>query len=1018
MAVTHLFDTKYYESGDNAYRIIIGDSTGTVTDTVSEMSLLAPGMQISWRGNDTMSKPIMGSSLSMTAILNDTQLATIESMVKDTNEGDIFCLFFTDDASDAKPYWYGHLLKETVSIEIKNEGHVVDMSFTDGLGSLRGAIWRDGDGDSYTGRKKLSFWLREIVSKLPAYEGYKDYITSASHLNLTSVPLLTELAWPDPSTTTTDTYDEKDGKLDSLYVRADTFNKPKKTVNRIRNLDVPLDYLNAADVLEDICICFGATAAIVDGRLTLACRLDMGTLKSAYHHATYDYDPSGDSWTITHLYNNSSGFYSPDADSQYAVVAGAVRAFSMPISEVHITHEEGGSDALALDGVHHLDHGRGEGYNQGIFNVYYNEGIRKDIKYIFGPTLPTVDLPHLQQPATITDYLGFPSRTLDDIEFQSGQQMRLQFGGNFRVGNQSLGVGATALNKVHVGSVVIVRVRIQFTTTDDVSYRLSRTVHTHAKTDGALDFINIDNVRVYLDGQNNNQVVVEDRHFFRKLYNDLEWVKDDAGADYTDAWYEIIVPHDDNDNAGDDYGAPMVMLTEEYGGQPSYAPLATQIKGDNSGPGVILEEEDDATLMQYFQEDITVQLPYNDADNTDVLDFESFYFEMGAQEYEHDAGPRGNAAAETGWLGDTPLWRSAYADGSGGTRRYTGAGTEVTLPEFFHFTGLRVFMGDGSESSDLTTKATGGDGYEVISLGSTRIGSRASFVNHHVNGTVWGKKKDSNTFGDFITPDDWNEKWQWRGHRASEVGGSQIPTTYFDSIHRYYADSYLQLFGSSRELLSMAMTHRGSSDSFLPPFQVFRMKQLSADNDTFEYFIPVQYSWTLNDGVQGNFLKVGQNRDLSTITEADDRPVRGGGGIIGMPPGTDDIGKLANISKITDLITVTDTVDLDAQVVAITANSEKVGITSAQATAITNNSAKVGITSAQATKLDGIAVNATANDTDANLKDRANHTGTQVASTISDFQDKVSENTDVVTNKADIATDREDAEAFNFFLPK
>lgn len=37
------------------------------------------------------------------------------------------------------------------------------------------------------------------------------------------------------------------------------------------------------------------------------------------------------------------------------------------------------------------------------------------------------------------------------------------------------------------------------------------------------------------------------------------------------------------------------------------------------------------------------------------------------------------------------------------------------------------------------------------------------------------------------------------------------------------------------------------------------------------------------------------------------------------------------------------------------------------------------------TKLDGIATAATANDTDANLKNRANHTGTQTAATISDF---------------------------------
>ncbi|HWT39923.1 MAG TPA: hypothetical protein VN081_01435 [Dongiaceae bacterium] len=45
--------------------------------------------------------------------------------------------------------------------------------------------------------------------------------------------------------------------------------------------------------------------------------------------------------------------------------------------------------------------------------------------------------------------------------------------------------------------------------------------------------------------------------------------------------------------------------------------------------------------------------------------------------------------------------------------------------------------------------------------------------------------------------------------------------------------------------------------------------------------------------------------------------------------------------------------------------------------------------SADKAKLDGIAAGATANDTDANLENRANHTGTQTASTISDFSPAV-----------------------------
>ena len=54
------------------------------------------------------------------------------------------------------------------------------------------------------------------------------------------------------------------------------------------------------------------------------------------------------------------------------------------------------------------------------------------------------------------------------------------------------------------------------------------------------------------------------------------------------------------------------------------------------------------------------------------------------------------------------------------------------------------------------------------------------------------------------------------------------------------------------------------------------------------------------------------------------------------------------------------------------------------------------------TKLNGIDTGATANDTDANLKNRANHTGTQAASTISDFDTEVANNTAVQANTAKV----------------
>jgi hypothetical protein len=62
-------------------------------------------------------------------------------------------------------------------------------------------------------------------------------------------------------------------------------------------------------------------------------------------------------------------------------------------------------------------------------------------------------------------------------------------------------------------------------------------------------------------------------------------------------------------------------------------------------------------------------------------------------------------------------------------------------------------------------------------------------------------------------------------------------------------------------------------------------------------------------------------------------------------------------------------------------------------------------TTAEKTKLTGIANGATVNDTDINLKNRANHTGTQTASTISDIQSAITNNTAVVANTAKISFD-------------
>ena len=219
MAVSYIFDTKYHErktfSDSNLakgkYRIVIGDKSGTITDDGGGLDLFDPGMTIQWNGDqDKFMNAIMGSSLSMTARMDDEQLAIFENML-DQNEGDIFCLFFNTWSPDAAaiPYWYGHLLIESCAIRIENEFHTVDMTFTDGLASLRGSEWVKSNGDKYEGFMKLKDILREIVEKVPAYEAYEDWVLNEN--GDTYVPLLSESGFPDPRVDIDDEYDFHSG---------------------------------------------------------------------------------------------------------------------------------------------------------------------------------------------------------------------------------------------------------------------------------------------------------------------------------------------------------------------------------------------------------------------------------------------------------------------------------------------------------------------------------------------------------------------------------------------------------------------------------------------------------------------------------------------------------------------------------------------------------------------------------------------------------------------------------------
>lgn len=962
MAVSYLFDTKYHESstagpassGQQKCRVVIGDKSGSVTTVGGEMDLFDPGITLSYGGDqDRFMSSFMGSTLSFTSRLTDAQLDIWEDLL-DLNEGEVFCLFF-DDWADSVPYWYGHLVIESSVIRVENKSHTVDVTFTDGLASLRGVEWKDESGEGYTGFRPLRFFLRELVSKLPAYPAFRDYVLNVKGDSY--VPIVRECGFPDPRVDTTNNYDfhSGDSKLYYLRARADTFDKPKKQIDRTRQLPASPSYFDAGAVLEDICKTFGATAAIFDGYLNLACRLDVSTMKGsdiAIH--SHLYQPSSDTWTTSTNVSSSSEtltsdtlFNDPDADSRYEVLDGATKRRSMPIHQVNLTHEEGGSDWLVADGyylnpnIRHVDYGdvmlwiylnsgsniltQNTGQSQAFFSI---DAMRRDIWYVFytsysyPSTTPTpgatYTLQWYQSPASVGNYTGFEARTITDLEVQSGEELRIQFGGVAKFDRRNainLGVNDN-FKKYHVGNTLVCRVMIQFKDTDGYYWRLRRPVETHVLTNGSEDWIRINNIQLYLDVISGGFIYL-DRYYFRKLYGTLRWVRNDD-PDYDDSWYELMVPHGDTLNSGDGYGTTVHSLTDaQYGGQTNYAPIGCEIQGSpEEGEGVTLKEGDDDTFMQYFKEDISVALPYN---NNTLVDFEEMYFEQGFELYEPNHGPRPNTASTnlTYWDDANPAWRTPYADGTGAIDQYSGNNnSHRTRPMYIHVTGVRVSVGDGDESADFVTKIDGGDGYEIMNIGSSRLGSRLSFVNTHIAGTLWARTKNSSADGDFdFVTEDYSENLQWRGHRAGDVVGSNVPTTLYDSLHSYVCNSYIDLFGESRVVYDMSLIPgSGGLSTLKNPFAVLAMSKLVSNKSITEYLMPLSYSWTLNKGIAGSFLKVGQTRERSGLTEYV-LPVDGKGTTVpgGIAPGMDLADMAAQSRIVTSKVTVTQPINLDTE---------------------------------------------------------------------------------------------------------
>jgi hypothetical protein len=233
----------------------------------------------------------------------------------------------------------------------------------------------------------------------------------------------------------------------------------------------------------------------------------------------------------------------------------------------------------------------------------------------------------------------------------------------------------------------------------------------------------------------------------------------------------------------------------------------------------------------------------------------------------------------------------------------------------------------------------------------------------------------------------------------AKVIQNQAPTSGDDLTNKTYVDN------ATTTLTNDKVSKSG--DTMTGPLTLPNADPSNGNHATRKTYVDAQIAATLATGVAGGPVDTVNIADeaVETAKIADDAVTA---------------AKLDNTTVTPGSYTNTDiTVDENGRITAASSGSaaatnlgntpaaSSVEITSSTGTNTTVAGATTSLagvmTGADKTKLNGIATGATANSSDATLLSRANHTGTQTAATISDFDTEVANNTAVAANTAKVS---------------
>lgn len=265
--------------------------------------------------------------------------------------------------------------------------------------------------------------------------------------------------------------------------------------------------------------------------------------------------------------------------------------------------------------------------------------------------------------------------------------------------------------------------------------------------------------------------------------------------------------------------------------------------------------------------------------------------------------------------------------------------TNPIRPNGARIIGFNMYVGDGTDDGDAFyySELDEPNGREMVVGGETLVASRVV--------------EDYGEIGAITANTNYTHKWHSENNFVYGSGRRNL---------QVLAEEHIRIRGEARDMYNLRFIIDEENTAFVHPLHTIQFQH----ENSFLLLRPLSMSYALSEAVLSvEAFQTGRNGGIIySVNDAN----KSKGGV-----GTNGVGG-GGISGTRPLNTVRSTF----------------------------GSSDPGITSTQTTKLAGIEANATANETDAHLKNRDNHTGTQTADTISDFSSAVTSVQAVQDNSA------------------